>query len=275
MVNGEKLTTPAHTVTSKDQIMIDGEPIKGPQPVRLWRYHKPTGLVTTHKDDKDRPTVFGALPKDLPRVISVGRLDYNTEGLLLLTTSGTLARHLELPATGWLRRYRVRAKGRITQDQLDKLKSGTTVDGITYGPIEAKLDDRLQKGANVWLTISLREGKNREVRKVLTTLDLTVNRLIRLSYGPFQLGDLPSGQLDEVPRHTLTDQLDAKTREALKLNEVGRTPTKPRSPAGPSAKKRRRPQTKRTASAEKPGTAKPVYGKPNSKAGPKRTKKET
>ena len=187
-VNGELLKSPARDVAPADRILVDGNPLPAPEPPRLWRYHKPKGRVTTHSDPQGRPTVFEALPEEMPRVISIGRLDFNTEGLLLLTNDGALARHLELPATGWLRRYRVRAHGAVTQEALDKLKEGIEIAGVRYGPIEASLDK--VQGANVWLSIGLREGKNREVRKILDTLNLTVNRLIRTSFGPFQLLDM-------------------------------------------------------------------------------------
>jgi 23S rRNA pseudouridine2605 synthase len=172
---------------------------------RLFLYHKPRGLVTTSSDPQGRPTIFGALPKDMPRVVSIGRLDLNTEGLLLLTNDGGLARALELPATGWLRRYRVRAHGKITQPQLDGLRRGIEVDGIHYGAIEATLDR--EQGSNVWLTFAMREGKNREIRNVLGHLGLAVNRLIRVSYGPFQLGDLPDGAVEEVKTRALREQI--------------------------------------------------------------------
>ncbi len=175
-VNGEVLKSPARDVRPNDVVLVDGKPLPSFEPVQLWRYYKPRGLVTTHRDPQGRPTVFENLPEGMPRVISVGRLDFNTEGLLLLTTDGALARHLELPSTGWLRRYRVRAHGKVTQADLDKLKDGIEVEGIRYGPIEATLD-RVQ-GSNVWMTIALREGKHREVRKVLGALGLEVNRLI-------------------------------------------------------------------------------------------------
>jgi 23S rRNA pseudouridine2605 synthase len=216
-VNGRLLTTPAHDVGPDDRITVDGKPLPEAEPVRLWRYYKPRGLVTTHRDPQGRPTVFDNLPAGLPRVISVGRLDFNTEGLLLLTTDGALARHLELPATGWLRRYRVRARGRVTQEQLDKLKNGITVEGMSYGPIEATLDS--EKGANVWLTLGLREGKNREVRKVLATLGLEVGRLIRVSFGPFQLLDLEPGQAEPVRRRVLIDQLGIRLARELGIAE--------------------------------------------------------
>lgn len=227
-VNGATLTTPAREVTPADLITVDGTPLPVAEPVRLWRYYKPRGLVTTHRDPQGRPTVFDHLPPGLPRVISVGRLDFNSEGLLLLTTDGALARHLELPSTGWLRRYRVRARGRITQQRLDGLKEGVEVDGIRYGPIEATLDR--EQGANVWLTIGLREGKNREVRKVLGTLNLEVGRLIRISFGPFQLLDLEPGQAEAVKRRVLIDQLGAGLSRELGLTgTVERVARKARS----------------------------------------------
>lgn len=211
-VNGAVIDTPATTVGEGDRIEVDGKPLPARERTRLWLYHKPAGLVTTARDPEGRATVFSALPADMPRVLSIGRLDINTEGLLLLTNDGGLARILELPETGWLRRYRVRAHGEITQAQLDPLKDGIAVDGILYGPIEAVMD-RAQ-GANVWLTLALREGKNREVKKVLGALGLTVNRLIRLSFGPFQLGDLPEGEVREIKGRMLRDQLGPRLIEA-------------------------------------------------------------
>jgi 23S rRNA pseudouridine2605 synthase len=195
-VNGAVIASPALNVASRDKITVDGLPLPRRARTRLFRYHKPRGLVTTHADSQGRPTIFAKLPKRLPRLISVGRLDLNSEGLLLLTNDGGLARALELPSTGWLRRYRVRALGRVSQEALDRLRGGITVAGVRYGPIEATLDR--EQGANVWLTVSLREGKNREVRKVLEQLCLTVNRLIRVAYGPFELGDLDDGNVEEV-----------------------------------------------------------------------------
>jgi 23S rRNA pseudouridine2605 synthase len=195
-VNGEVIASPALNVSPRDRITVDGVPLPGRARTRLFLYHKPRGLVTTHADPQGRDTLFRALPKGLPRLISVGRLDINTEGLLLLTNDGGLARVLELPATGWLRRYRVRALGRMTQGALDKLAHGVTIAGVRYGPIEATLDR--EQGANVWLSFAIREGKNREVRKVLEHLGLKVNRLIRLSYGPFELGELAEGAVSEV-----------------------------------------------------------------------------
>ncbi|GGE40322.1 hypothetical protein GCM10011367_13480 [Marinicauda pacifica] len=204
-VNGKVLTTPAFKVTAADDITLDGEPVGAKPETRLWRHHKPEGRLTTHKDPEGRETVFEHLPKSMGRVISIGRLDLNSEGLLLLTNDGELARILELPATAWTRRYRVRAYGDVKDSQLEKLKDGITVEGVTYGPIEASVDRRT--GANIWLTVGLREGKNREVRKVLNALGLQVNRLMRVAYGPFQLGALAKGETEEVKLSVLRDQL--------------------------------------------------------------------
>mgnify|MGYP002084162402 FL=1 len=232
-VNGQVLKSPARDVGPADTVLVDGVPLPSVAAPRLWRYHKPRGLVTTHADPQGRPTVFDSLPKGLPRVISIGRLDFNTEGLLLLTNDGALARHLELPSTGWLRRYRVRAYGRVTQVQLDALKDGLELDGVRYGPIEATLD--VTQGDNVWLTIGLREGKNREVRNILATLDLVVNRLIRVSFGPFQLLDLASGDVEQVKRRVLAEQLGPALSDELGLTaeieaarDQERPPRKPR-----------------------------------------------
>jgi 23S rRNA pseudouridine2605 synthase len=204
-VNGEVLTTPAVTVGPDNDIRVDGRPLPEPERARLWRYHKPSGLVTTHRDERGRPTVFGALPAELPRLVSIGRLDLNSEGLLLLTNDGALARRLELPATGWVRRYRVRVHGFVDPARLAALARGTTVDGIAYGPIRAQLDR--EQGSNAWITLSLQEGKNREVRRVLEHLGYPVTRLIRLAYGPFQLGHLARGMIEEVPKKVLAEQL--------------------------------------------------------------------
>ena len=205
VVNGEVLTSPAVTVTADSDIRIDGATLPAPERARLWRYHKPAGLVTTHRDEHGRKTVFAALPAGLPRLISVGRLDLNSEGLLLLTNDGALARHLELPATGWVRRYRVRVHGFVDPARLAALARGTTIDGIAYGPIRAVLDR--QQGSNAWVTLSLHEGKNREVRRVLDHLGYPVTRLIRLAYGPFQLGNLARGAIEEVAKKVLAEQL--------------------------------------------------------------------
>jgi len=204
-VDGAVLTSPARDVDETSRITVDGKPLPKPALTRLFRYHKPAGLITSHKDEGGRPTVFEKLPPGLPRVISVGRLDLNSEGLLLLTNDGAVARALELPSRGWLRRYRVRVHGTVTAEQLRPLEKGIRVDGIEYGSIVATLD-RVQ-GANAWLTLGLREGRNREIRKVLATLDLDVTRLIRIAYGPFLLGDLPRGGVEEVPRGILRTQL--------------------------------------------------------------------
>ena len=216
-VNGRILETPAVLVSNADVITVEGQVIGKAEPTRLWRYHKPVGLVTTHRDPQGRPTVFDKLPEPLPRVISVGRLDLNSEGLLLLTNDGELARALELPSTGWMRRYRARALGHTTQARLDALKDGTTVEGVIYGPIEATLDKMVDKPdgrANVWITVGITEGKNREVRKVLESIGLKVNRLIRLAYGPFQLGNLEPGDVEEVGprviRELLSDMIDPR-----------------------------------------------------------------
>jgi len=207
-VNGRVINSPALDVTANDVVAVDGAPLPARERTRLFLYHKPRGLMTTHADPEGRPTVFDNLPEGLPRLISVGRLDFNTEGLLLLTNDGGLARELELPETGWLRRYRVRAHGEVTQAQLDALKDGIEVDGVKYGPIDATLER--DQGANVWLVFAIREGKNREVRNVLAHLGLEVNRLIRVSYGPFQLGEIAEGAVDEVKTRVLREQLGDK-----------------------------------------------------------------
>ncbi|WP_246317337.1 pseudouridine synthase [Hyphomicrobium methylovorum] len=216
-VNGKLLKTPAVEVSPGDKIIVDGKPLPAAAPPQLWRYHKPKGIVTTHADPGGRPTVFEKMPPEMPRVISVGRLDFNTEGLLLLTNDGALARHLELPANGWVRRYRARAKGRVSPADLANLKDGVEIDGIKYGPIEAAVDS--VQGANTWLSISIREGKNREVRNVLAHLGLTVSRLIRVSFGPFQLLDLAPGAVEAVRRRVLVAQLGPKAAEALGFSE--------------------------------------------------------
>ncbi|WP_027551933.1 pseudouridine synthase [Bradyrhizobium sp. Cp5.3] len=210
-VNGRVINSPALDVTQNDVVAVDGKPLPPRERTRLFLYHKPRGLMTTHDDPEGRPTVFDNLPEGLPRLISVGRLDFNTEGLLLLTNDGGLARTLELPDTGWLRRYRVRAHGDVTQAQLDELKNGIEVEGVKYGPIEATLER--DQGANVWLVFAIREGKNREVRNVCAHLGLEVNRLIRVSYGPFQLGEIPEGQVDEIKSRVLREQLGDKVIE--------------------------------------------------------------
>lgn len=204
-VNGRTLDGPAVTVGAADRVTVDGKPVAEPEPPRLWRFHKPPGLVTTRHDPQGRPTVFEALPAELPRVLTVGRLDLNSEGLLLLTNDGGLARHLTLPATGWVRRYRVRVHGAPDEARLAGLAAGAVVSGIRYGPIEAAVERR--QGSNAWLSIALREGKNREVRRVLESLGLEVTRLIRTGFGPFQLGHLERGAVEEVRPKVLREQL--------------------------------------------------------------------
>lgn len=205
-VNGKVLDSPACVVGLEDKIIVDGKALQGEESVRLFLYHKPAGLVTTHKDEKGRETVFDKLPKGLPRVVSVGRLDLNTEGLLLLTNDGGLSRFLELPSTGWSRKYRVRVMGTVDPKRLEALKKGITIEGVNYKSIEAVLEQE-QKGANSWISVTLREGKNREIRRVMEALNLQVNRLIRVSYGPFNLGKLPVGGVQEIEERVLKAQI--------------------------------------------------------------------
>lgn len=204
-VNGKTIDSPALNVTKSDSIIVDGKPLAASEPVRVWRYHKPSGLVTSNADEKGRDTVFDKLPPDMPRVMSIGRLDLNSEGLLLLTNDGDLKRKLELPSTGWTRKYRVRANGSIEDKALAPLRAGVTVDGERFQPMTIDID-RVQ-GANIWLTVSIKEGKNREIRRALEFVGLKVNRLIRLSYGPFQLGELARGAVEEIRPKILRDQL--------------------------------------------------------------------
>jgi 23S rRNA pseudouridine2605 synthase len=198
-VDGQLIETAAYLVTDQTQIKVDGKPLQTAPSSRVWLYNKPIGLLTTHRDPQGRPTIFQSLPKSLPRVISIGRLDLNSEGLLLLTNDGGIARFAELPSTGWARSYRVRVFGQIDLNKLNKLKDGITVDKVTYGRIEVEVEDKSSNGGkNTWLFVTLYEGKNREIRKVMDHLGLRVNRLIRVSYGPFVLGDLKPGQVKEV-----------------------------------------------------------------------------
>jgi 23S rRNA pseudouridine2605 synthase len=215
-VNGKVLDSPAFNVSEADDVRVDGKPLAAPERTRLFLFHKPRGLVTTARDPEGRQTVFAVLPPDLPRLVAIGRLDINTEGLLLLTNDGGLARVLELPSTGWLRRYRVRAHGIIDQAALDRLAGGVTIDGVDYLGVEATLDR--EQGSNAWLTLGLREGKNREIKKILEHLGLAVNRLIRVSFGPFELGDLPEGEVMEVRTRVLRDQLGVKLAKEANAN---------------------------------------------------------
>src|SRR5437667_173748 len=210
-VNGNPIASPALNVSAADRIKVDGKPLPERERTRLFLYHKPRGLVTSARDPEGRPTLFERLPKHRPRLVSIGRLDLNSEGLLLLTNDGGLARVLELPKTGWLRRYRVRAHGRVSQAALDALAAGITVDGIRYGPIEARLDR--EQGSNLWLTFAMREGKNREIRNVLGALGLQVNRLIRISFGPFRLGELSEGAVEEVATRVLREQIGERVAQ--------------------------------------------------------------
>ncbi len=232
-VNGKTVLTPALNVIPKDRILVDGKPLAEAEPPRMWLYHKPAGLVTTERDEQGRETVFGALPKDMPRVVSVGRLDLNSEGLLILTNDGELKRKMELPATGWLRRYRVRIKGSLSEAKLDILRKGVVVEGIHYAPMEVTFDR--QQGANAWLTVGLREGKNREIRRVMEGQGVTVNRLIRISYGPFQLGHLKQGEVEEVKQRVVKDQMGL--RERPKPQRIRKPDTKGKPPRGKSPRR--------------------------------------
>jgi|TARA_B110000438_G_C15800104_1_gene644718 23S rRNA pseudouridine2605 synthase len=210
-LDGKILKTPAITVNDINYVEVDGQPLPSRSLMRLWRYHKPQGLITSHADPQGRPTVFDRLPASLGRVISIGRLDLNSEGLLLLTNDGELARRLELPKTGWIRRYRVRVYGNVDEKKLQGLENGVIISGISYGSIRAELDN--QKRSNSWVTISLNEGRNREIRKVMNHLGLEVNRLIRIAFGPFQLGNLARGQIDEIAGKVLRDQLGESSND--------------------------------------------------------------
>jgi 23S rRNA pseudouridine2605 synthase len=239
-VNGKPVTSPALNVVESDRIQVDGKQVDAPEPTRLWLYHKPAGLVTSDNDELGRATVFEQMPEGMPRVMSVGRLDLTSEGLLILTNDGEIKRKLELPATGWLRRYRVRINGSVSEAKLEELRRGITVDGVDYMPMDATFDR--QQGANAWLTIAIREGKNREIRRVMEALGVTVNRLIRTSYGPFQLGNLAPGAVEELPRRQVRDQLglidpeDAAPAKPVRSRKVRGTEAKPAGPIMRSTK---------------------------------------
>jgi len=250
-VNGRVINSPALDVTANDVITVDGKPLPPRERTRLFMFHKPRGLMTTHADPEGRPTVFDNLPEGLPRLISIGRLDFNTEGLLLLTNDGGLARALELPDTGWLRRYRVRAHGEVTQAQLDELKKGVEVDGVKYGSIDATLER--DQGANVWLVFAIREGKNREVRNVMAHLGLEVNRLIRVSYGPFQLAELAEGAVEEVKTRVLREQLGEKIATLAGADFNRPMPEEAADDTGPRGKKPFKPLGKSGLIADRKG----------------------
>lgn len=260
-VEGKRIDTPAIVVDAAEKIEVDGQTLSPPDTPRIWRYHKPPGLVTTHKDEKGRATVFDKMPEHLPRVISVGRLDLNTEGLLLMTNDGGLARTLELPKTGWKRRYRVRVYGSVAPARLEKLKDGITIDGVKYGAIEAKMEKRTT--ANAWLQMTLTEGKNREIRRVLEHLGLKVNRLIRTDYGPFKLGDLTRGAVKEVSRRHMREHL-----YKLGSDEDG----KPKKPSRKGwAKAKKKPAKRKASTLDRKKTSRNTAKKP-SKSTPRRNK---
>ncbi|MEZ5675597.1 23S rRNA pseudouridine2605 synthase [Thalassovita litoralis] len=264
-VNGKQITSPALNVTARDTITVDGKPLEAAEPARVWLYHKPAGLVTTNRDEQGRATIFDKLPDGLPRVMSVGRLDLNSEGLLLLTNDGEVKRKLELPATGWLRKYRVRVNGRVSEEKLEPLRKGITHDGVNYLPMIVSLDR--QQGANAWLTVGLREGKNREIRRAMEAIGFTVNRLIRTSYGPFQLGQLKPGEVEEVRRRVVRDQLglDGEGLAAMEDDD-----------AKPKPGLRRKPRKSQFGGPGQPGRpnpggpdGKPTGGKPGGRTGGK------
>ncbi|MEJ1997636.1 MAG: pseudouridine synthase [Maritimibacter sp.] len=269
-VNGKVIESPALNVTPSDKIVVDEAEVGTPEPARLWLYHKPSGLVTTARDEKGRETVFDKLPEDMPRVMSVGRLDLNSEGLLLLTNDGGLKRKLELPATGWVRKYRVRVHGNPSEDDLTPLRKGIEIEGERFQAMSVSLDRH--QGANAWLTVGLREGKNREIRRAMEAVGLSVNRLLRVSYGPFRLGDLKPGEVEEIRAKVLRDQLglenceEAETPKAKK--PVRRRGQPPKAPRGTPAPKPLQKSGQRSAqrpgqkSAPKPGTKPTRGGKP-------------
>lgn len=239
-VNGAEISSAALNVTSKDKIHVDGKILPVSEPTRLFLYHKPPGLVTTHKDEMDRSTVFEQLPDSMPRVVSVGRLDLNTEGLLLLTNDGELSRYLELPSTGWARQYRVRVHGKVSTKRLESLKNGITVEGVRYGAIDAKLAKNEKEGTNSWISMTLREGKNREIRRVMEALGLNVTRLIRTDYGPFTLGKMTRGGVQEVNASVMKDQISDFFKNSGKLEKMVVETTKNQKNNPKFSKKRRK-----------------------------------
>ena len=261
-VNGETILSPALNVSASDSITVDGKPLPPREPARLWRYNKPRGLIVSDRDEKGRQTIFDTLPDSLPRVLSVGRLDLDSEGLLLLTNDGGLARHLELPSTGWSRKYRVRVQGHVDAAALEPLAEGITIDGIRYGRVTARLDR--QMASNAWLTVAIREGRNREVRRIMEHLGHQVSRLIRVSYGPFQLGELPSGSVDAVKPRILADQLGLTEPSGQETGDAG----------GRAGSQRRKPPFRKTPSrtAATQGQRHANHRRPTSrnKAGPAR-----
>lgn len=263
-VNGKVITSPALNVTAKDRITVQGKPLAPPEPARLWLYYKPEGLVTSAADEKGRPTVFDSLPEDMPRVMSVGRLDLNSEGLLLLTNDGELKRRLELPSTGWLRKYRVRVNGNPTDPDLDPLRKGIEVEGERFQPMQVTLD-RVQ-GANAWLTVGLREGKNREIRRAMSAIGLTVNRLIRVSYGPFRLNEMKPGEIEEVRPRVLREQLGL---DPAPEGQAGQKPARKPAPAAARATGKPAPKPSGKVPARPGASAAPKAApKPGPKAAP-------
>lgn len=259
-VNGKPIDSPALNIIDTDQITVDGKPLTKPEPTRLWLYYKPIGIISTNHDEKNRTTIYETLPEDMPRVMSIGRLDINSEGLLLLTNDGEVKRKLELPSTGWVRRYRVRTNGRPTDSTLEPLRKGITLDGERFQPMQVTLDR--QQGANAWLTIGLREGKNREIRRALESVGLIVNRLIRISFGPFQLSDLKPGATEEVRRRVMRDQLGLDTKEsndgtATKKKKVIRGQHKTTQKLTPEMNNQKKRRSTQNATVQKPTSDSP------------------